>query len=113
MLTILKPKIINKVVAKFVIKNLPTIIGDPGYESLNEIIQALYANVATLPTSFSGGKNGHFGLVTKDTLYAIFFLVTPWKGPDDPGARPTIATNATVSHRQKANKTYSKSLQTF
>ena len=36
---ILKPKTINEVVFKFVIKILPTISVDPDYESLNEMVK--------------------------------------------------------------------------
>ena len=44
----------NKVVDKFVINALPTIIAEKDYESLNETIQALYANAATLTTTLAG-----------------------------------------------------------
>ena len=70
MLAISKPKRIKKVVSKFVMKTIPIIIGDPDHESLNYKIQALYANVATLPTNLTGGKHGHSGLIVKCNLYA-------------------------------------------
>ena len=38
----------NEDVAKFIIKNLPTIIVELEYESLNENFQALYANASTI-----------------------------------------------------------------
>ena len=57
MLTISKPKMINAVVAKFVIKTLPTISGEPDYESLNEMIQEFYTNAAILPKYLTGGKH--------------------------------------------------------
>ena len=78
MLTIPKPKIINKVVAKFVIKAILTISGDPDYEYLNEMIQALYDNVAILPTTLAGGKHDQISLIMKDTLYTTLKTVKPW-----------------------------------
>ena len=60
-----KPKMINEVVAKFVITTLPTTSGDPDYESLNEIIQELYDNSDTLPITLYVGKYVHVGLIMK------------------------------------------------
>ena len=110
---ILKPKTINKGVAKFVINNLPTISGDPYYESLNEMIQALYSNAGTLPTTVAGVKYGHVGLIIKDTLYATLVTVIPWEDSDDPVSIPTIDTNATSSHCQQANETYGEACRIF
>ena len=102
--TISNPKTIDKVIAKFVIKTLTTISAYPYYESLNDMIQALYANATTLPTTMSGVKHGHVSIITKDTMYAILETGTPWEDPDRPGAIPTITTNSTVARCQQANK---------
>ena len=98
---ILRPKTINEVVDKFVINTLPTIIGEPDYEALNEMIQALYANATTLTTTLAGGKHGHISLIIKETLYTTLATVTPWEDSDSIGARPIIATNITVTHTPK------------
>ena len=82
------------------------------YESLKEIIQALYTNTTTLPKKLAYGKNGHVGPIMKDTLYAPLSTVTPWEDPDDPDSRPPIVTNVTVTYRQNANETCDKVLQT-
>ena len=68
MLKILKPKMINEVIYKIFIKTLPTISGYPDYDPFNEMIQALYANVATLLTTLSSWKHGHVVLIMKDTM---------------------------------------------
>ena len=91
------------VVVKFILNNIHTISGDPDYESLNKIIQALYSNVATLPTMLAGGKHGHIGLIMKDTLYTTLMTGTPWEDLDDTGSISTIATNFTDAHHQQAN----------
>ena len=78
MLNITNPNTINDIIAKVVIKTLPTISGDPDQESINEMIQALYANAATLPTIMAGGKHGHIGLMMKDTMYVTLEMVTQW-----------------------------------
>ena len=56
---------------------LPTISGESDYESVNDIIPTLYANVATLSTTLVGRKHGHVGLITKDILYATLATGTP------------------------------------
>ena len=108
MLIIFNPKTINEVVAKFFIKILPKISGDPDYESLNEIIQALYFNTATLPTTLSGVKQGRVVLILKYVLYAKLATGTPLEDPDNPGSIPTIAKNDIVAHRQQVNEKHSE-----
>ena len=100
---------INEVSDKFIDNTLPTVSGDPDYECLNKIIQGLYSHVATYPTIMTGGKNGHVGLIMKDTMCAILTTGTPWEDSDNPGSIPTIATNYTSAHHQQANETYGKS----
>ena len=66
------------IVSKFFIKTLPTISVDTYYDYLNEIIQTIYANASTLPTTMDGRKHDHAGLIMKDTLYATLETVNPW-----------------------------------
>ena len=73
-----KPKFINEVVDKILIKILPTISGDPDYEYLNKMIPALYANVVTLTKTLAGGKHVHVGLIMKDTLLTTLEMITLW-----------------------------------
>ena len=108
-----KPKTINEVVAKFVINTLPTISGDQDYESLNEMILALYDNAFTLPTTMVGGKYFHVELIMKDTLYATLATVRPWEYLDKPGTIPTITTNHTAFHCQQSIETYVEARRIF
>ena len=48
--------------AKFTVKNIPTIEGETDYEAMNEITQLLYANAATLYTPQGGGHHGHISV---------------------------------------------------
>ena len=41
--------------AKFPIKTIPKIIGDPTYKAINNQREALYANASAIPTTFRGG----------------------------------------------------------
>ena len=58
MLMILNPKTVDKTVAKFVINTLLTTSGEWDYEYLNEIIQAIDEDSATIPKTLTGGKHG-------------------------------------------------------
>ena len=81
MATIINPKKINEIVAKLFIKTLPVISGYPYYKYLNEMIQALYVNATTVPTTRLFRKYGHVSLIMKYTLYSPLTEVTPWVDP--------------------------------
>ena len=51
-----KSQLVDDIVSKFPIKLLPRINGEP---KINEMIQMLYSNSATLPTKNGGGEHGH------------------------------------------------------
>ena len=113
MLMISKPKTTEKVVAKFFIKNLPIISGETYYKSLNEMIQVLYYNAATLSTTIAIRRQGNVSPIMKDTLYDTLVIGTPWEETDNPGSIPPIATNYTVALHHQANKIYGKARQIF
>ena len=66
MSTILKPKRIDEDSTKFKIKTPTTISGEPDYASLNEMIQTLYYNDATLLTNIYGWKHVQFSLIMNE-----------------------------------------------
>ena len=57
--------------AKFPIKNIPNIIGEPTYKAINEIREALYLNAAVIPTMLGGGggRNIHISLLMDAEVY--------------------------------------------
>ena len=102
-----KLKPIDEVIGNFFIKTLTTISGEPDYESLNEIIKALYDNIDTLQKILTGGKHGHVVPITKVT----FATGTPWEYPKGPISIPIILDKATVAHHQHGNYTHGKAHQ--
>ena len=42
--------------AKFPIKNIPNVIVEPTYKAINELREALYLNVAAIPTTLERGR---------------------------------------------------------
>ena len=73
------------------IKTLPTIKIYPYYKSINKMIQALHSKASSLPTTLTGRKHGHAGLIVKDALYATLVIGKPWEEPKYPGTSPAIS----------------------
>ncbi len=80
---------VNDIVAKFPIKILPLIMGEPDYETINHMVQTLYGNAASLATTLGGGVHGHIGIIMGQALYATL-MATPYIAPIDPGVLPNI-----------------------
>ena len=59
---------VEDVRAKFPIKNIPNIIGEPIYKAINGLREALYANAAATPTALRGGGS----MLTTD-IYTVKF----------------------------------------
>jgi hypothetical protein len=100
------------IVAKFPVKTLPIITGEPDYASIGQIIQTLYGNEASLPTTIGGGAHGHIGLIMTTVLYAT---LTPmaYTVPDDPGPVVTHAANASPSIRERNTITYKEARRMY
>ena len=79
-----KPKTIDEIMAKFTIKRLPLIKGEPDYEGIYEIMQLFYANAVTLPTPQVGGNHGHIISNMNPKLYTTL-TTTAGTIPPDPG----------------------------
>ena len=85
--------LVESIIAKFPIKSLPVITGNPNYALINNMMQDLYTNAASLPTTLGGGQHGHIGIVVAPFLYATISAV-PYNQPADPGPKPLFAANA-------------------
>lgn len=93
---------VDKIIAKFPVKSVPHIEGEPNYESISDMVQILYANAASLPTTLGGGQHGHIGLVMNDILYATL-SITPYIHPVNPGQLPILAGTAAQRDEQLRN----------
>ena len=60
---------VKEILAQFPNKTLPKIHGEPTYETINDLVQHMYANAATILSSLGGGQHGHIGLIMKAALY--------------------------------------------
>eukprot|EP00957_Ditylum_brightwellii_P047353 3597608-Ditylum_brightwellii.AAC.1 len=76
---------------------LQRVEGEPDYAAINAIMQQLYENAATTPSSLGGGAYGHIGLVMEPTLYSSL-SANAYNAKGAP-ARATLAGNATSQVR--------------
>ena len=83
---------VDKIITQFPNKTLPKIHGEPSYETINDVVQHMYANAATIATPLGGGQHGHIGLIMKEALYLTLSTV-PFLRPADPGALPQYNIN--------------------
>jgi hypothetical protein len=84
----------NAIVAKIPIKIIPTIAKEPNRDAINQMVQMLYSNTASLATTLRGGAHGNIGNMMTSPWYATL-TITPYKPPMDYGALPTIPPGAT------------------
>lgn len=103
---------IENIVGKFPVKTLPVIQGEPDYASINDMIEALYANSASLPTTLGGGAHGHIGLVMSPILYTTISAI-PYVSPADPGPAPTFAANVTALNKENRRVQHAEQRQIF
>ena len=90
----------DDIVSKFPVKTLPTITGEPDYATINQMVQTLYGNAASLSTTSGGGAHGHIGLIMTAALYATL-TATPYVVPVDPGVIANIPPNSTGAAREQ------------
>lgn len=83
---------VDKMLALFPNASLPKIHGEPTYETINDIVQHMYANAATVSCSLGGGQHGHIGLIMKPALYQTLSAAA-FVRPSDPGPLPVYNPN--------------------
>lgn len=91
---------VDAIVAKFPNKTIPTITDEPDYASINIMVEILYGNAASLPTTLGGGAHGHIGLIMTPALYATLAPGTPYNNPIDPGPVPISIAGASAAVRE-------------
>jgi hypothetical protein len=72
---------------------LPTVHGEPDYQTIHAIRKSLQANSRAIDTHLGGGTLGHLGLIVSDASYAMIAPATDsgptlWIIPQAPGRAP-------------------------
>jgi hypothetical protein len=111
------PNISQCVIASFHHPILPTVQGEPYYQTIHAIRKLLQANARAIDTHLGGGALGHLGLIVLDSLYAMIAPVTEsgptlWKSPTAPGRVPGN-TDGTAAQISVARHTWDEEVQTY
>jgi hypothetical protein len=61
---------VEDVLASFPHPILPTVEGEPDYQTIHATIKFLHANSRAIDTHLGGGTLGHLGLIISDAAYS-------------------------------------------
>jgi hypothetical protein len=80
---------------------LPTVEGEPDYQTIHATRKFLQANSQAIDTHLGGGTLGHLGLIISDASYAMIAPPTAeapplWVTPNAPGRAPATTDGAAV-----------------
>jgi hypothetical protein len=96
---------------------LPTVQGDPDYQTIHATIKFLQANSRAIDTHLGGGTLGHLGLIILDASYATIAPTTDtgptlWTTPQAPG-RAAANTDGTPAQISTARHIWEEDVQTY
>jgi hypothetical protein len=103
--------------AKFPHPVLPTVQGDPDYQTIHATRKFLQANSWAIDTHLGGGTLGHLGLIISDASYSTIALTMDagpalWATPQPPGRAPSN-TDGTAAQISAARHMWEEDVQTF
>jgi hypothetical protein len=78
---------VEDVIVSFPHPILPTVHGEPDYQTIHAIRKLLQANARAIDTHLGGGALGHLGLIISDASYSMVDPATE--------AGPTLCVNPT------------------
>jgi hypothetical protein len=84
---------VKEVITSFPQPILPTVQGDPDYQTIHAIRKLLQPNARAIDTHLGGGALGHLGLIVSDASCAVVSPATEdgttlWVNPTSPGLVP-------------------------
>jgi hypothetical protein len=96
---------------------LPTVQGDPDYQTIHATRKFLQANSRAIDTHLGGGTLGHLGLIISDDSYAMIAPTaaagpTLWTTPHSPGRAP-VNTDGKVAQISTARHIWEEDVQTY
>jgi hypothetical protein len=108
---------VEDVIASFPHPILPTVQGEPDYQTICAIRKLLQANARAIDTYLGGGALGHLGLVVSDASYAMIAPTTEagptlWESPSSPGRAPGN-TDVTTAQISVAQHTWDEAVRTY
>jgi hypothetical protein len=96
---------------------LPTVQGDPDYQTIHATRKFLQANSRAIDTHLGGGTLGHLGLIISDDSYAMIAPTTDdgptlWITPQAPGRAPANM-DGTAAQISAARHIWEEDVQTY
>jgi hypothetical protein len=105
------------VMASFPHPILPTVEGEPDYQTIHATRKFLQSNSRAIDTHLGGGTLGHLGLIISDASYSIIAPPTAgeqtlWETPNAPGRSPAT-TDGTAAQISAARHVWEEDVQTY
>jgi hypothetical protein len=102
----MKYSTVEDVLASFPHPILPTVEGEPDYQTIHATRKFLQANSRAIDTHLGGGTLGHLGLIISDVSYSNISPLTAgeptlWETPISPGRAPAT-TDGTAAQLRAA-----------
>jgi hypothetical protein len=113
----MKYSTVEDVMASFLHPILPTVEGEPDYQTIHATIKFLQANSRAIDTHLGGCTLGHLGLIISDASYAMIDPPaaeeqTFWETPNAPGRAPAT-TDGTAAQISAACHVWEEDVQTY
>jgi hypothetical protein len=108
---------VEDVMASFPHPVLPTVQGEPDYQTIHSTRKFLQENSRAINTHLGGGTLGHLGLIISDASYAMIAPTTDagptlWETPQAPGRAPAN-TDGTAAQISAARHIWEEDVQTY
>jgi hypothetical protein len=108
---------VEDVIVSFPHPILPTVQGEPDYQTIHAIRKLLQANSRATDTHLGGGTLGHLGLIVSDASYAMVAPATDssttlWVRSTAPGRDP-VNTDCTAAQISAARHIWEEEVQTY
>jgi hypothetical protein len=108
---------IEDVIASFPYPVLPTVQGEPDYQTIHATRTFLEANSRAIDTHLGGGTLGHLGLIISDASYTMISPTTDagptiWISLQAPGRAPAN-TDGTAAQISVAHHIWEEDVQTY
>jgi hypothetical protein len=113
----MKYSTVEDVMASFPHPILPTVEGEPDYQTIHATRKFLQVNSRAIDTHLGGGTLGHLGVIISDASYAMIAPPTAeeptlWVTPNAPGRSPAT-TDGTASQISAARHQWEEDVQTY
>jgi hypothetical protein len=113
----MKYSTVEDVMVSFPHPVLPTVQGEPDYQTIHATRKFLQANSQAIDTHLGGGTLGHLGIIISDASYAMIAQTTDagptlWITPQAPGRAPAT-TDGTAAQISAARHIWEEDVLTY